>query len=56
MNEAHKKGKQKLWYVKHKGEVLGPFPSGAVRRSLLLGQVALTDEVSFDGKKWCTAV
>ena len=52
MKEAHEKGKQKLWYVKHKGEVLGPFPSGAVRRSLLLGRVALTDEVSFDGKDW----
>lgn len=52
MKEAHEKGKQKLWYVKHKGEVLGPFPGGAVRRSLLLGRVVLTDEVSFDGKDW----
>ncbi len=52
MNEDHKKGKQKLWYVKHKGEVLGPFPSGAVRRSLLLGRVLPTDEVTFDGKNW----
>ncbi len=52
MNEAYQKGKQKLWYVKHKGEVLGPFPSGAVRRSLLLGRIIPTDEVSFNGKDW----
>jgi len=52
MNENQEKGKQKLWYVKHKGEVLGPFPSGAVRRSLLLGRVLITDEVTSDGKNW----
>ena len=52
MNKAHPKGKQKLWYVKHKGEVLGPFPSGAVRRSLLLGRIAPADEVSCNGKDW----
>ncbi len=52
MNEDRQKGKQKLWYVKHNGEVLGPFPSGAVRRSLLLGRVLPTDEVTFDGKNW----
>ncbi|MFC1602457.1 pentapeptide repeat-containing protein [Pseudomonadota bacterium] len=52
MNEDPNKGKQKLWYVKHKSEVLGPFPSGAVRRSLLLGRVLITDEVTFDGKIW----
>ncbi len=52
MNTAHPKGKQKLWYVKHDGKVLGPFPSGAVRRSLLLGRIVPTDEVSFDGKVW----
>ncbi len=52
MKEAHEKGKQKLWYVKHEGEVLGPFPSGAVRRSLLLGRIVPADEVSFNGKDW----
>jgi len=52
MSEDQHKGKQKLWYVKHKGEVLGPFPSGAVRRSLLLGRVRPTDDVTFDGKNW----
>jgi len=52
MTEDHPKGKQKLWYVKHKGEVLGPFPSGAIRRSLLLGRIVPTDQVTFDGKKW----
>ena len=52
MNEDQYKGKQKLWYVKHKGEVLGPFPSGAVRRSLLLGRIKPTDAVTLDGKNW----
>jgi len=52
MNEDREKGKQRLWHVKHKGEVLGPFPSGAVRRSLLLGRVLPTDEVTSDGKNW----
>ena len=44
--------KQTLWYVKTKGEVEGPFPSGAIRRSLLLGRFLRDDQVSVDKIAW----
>ena len=40
------------WYVQHDGDVLGPFTSSAVRRSLLLDQVSLSDAISTDSKSW----
>ena len=50
--DKEKKGKQDLWYVRRGGETGGPFPSGALRRFLLLGRVALEDEISTDRKEW----
>lgn len=44
--------KQKLWYVKSKEKVQGPFPSGAIRRSLLLGRFEPNDQVSVDKVSW----
>lgn len=57
MNEKKKedkqdKGKQRLWYVRGNGKVSGPYPSGAVRRFLLLGRISLDEEVSRDRKTW----
>jgi len=43
---------QKLWYAKRKGKILGPFPSGALRRFVLIGRVRIDDYVSSDKKDW----
>lgn len=40
------------WYVRRRGEVLGPYPAGLVSRYILLGRVVENDEVSVDGQKW----
>ena len=44
--------KQTLWYVKSKEKMEGPFPSGAIRRSLLLGRFVPNDQVSVDKISW----
>jgi hypothetical protein len=44
--------KQQLWYIRRDGDVRGPFPCGAVRRSVLLGRVRLDDEASLDRTNW----
>lgn len=44
--------KQQLWYIRRAGEVRGPFPCGAVRRSVLLGRIRLDDEASIDRNNW----
>ena len=46
------KGKQKLWQVRRKGAVQGPFPSGTLRRFLLVGRISLDDEVSCRHDHW----
>jgi uncharacterized protein YjbI with pentapeptide repeats len=50
--EPVKDNKQKLWYIRRSGSVQGPFPSGTLRRFVLLGRVKLTDQVSLDKKQW----
>jgi len=50
--ESIEQGKQALWYVRRKGPVKGPFPSGTIRRFLMLGRILLTDQVSRDKKRW----
>ncbi len=40
------------WYVRSRGEVRGPFPAGLVSRYVLLGRIALSDEVSADRGQW----
>lgn len=44
--------KQNLWYVRRKGEISGPYPSGGIRRFVLLGRVDIHDEVSVDQQDW----
>lgn len=51
MNEQEP-SKQTLWYVLSKEKVVGPFPAGAIRRSLLLGRLALDDQISVDKQVW----
>lgn len=43
---------QSLWYVRHGGEVAGPFPQGQIRDFLVLGRIRETDEVSVDQIAW----
>ncbi len=44
--------KQKLWYIRRSETVQGPFPSGTLRRFVLLGRVKLSDQVSLDKQQW----
>ncbi len=44
--------KQKLWYIRRSEAVQGPFPSGTLRRFVLLGRVRLSDQVSLDKQQW----
>lgn len=45
-------GKQRLWYTRRDETVKGPFPSGTIRRFVVLGRVLLEDEVSSDQQEW----
>lgn len=42
------------WYVRSHNKVTGPFPSGQIQQSILLGRVNLDDMVSKDKEKWTT--
>ncbi|MCB1760781.1 MAG: pentapeptide repeat-containing protein [Gammaproteobacteria bacterium] len=46
------KSQHHLWYLRTDAGVQGPFPSGSVRRSLLLGRIGTGDQVSADGECW----
>jgi hypothetical protein len=41
-----------LWYTRRGSEVRGPFPQGLISRYLLIGRIALEDEVSSDQIRW----
>lgn len=45
-------GKQKLWFIRQNGKIKGPFPSGSIRRFMLIGRVLPQDEVSHNRKGW----
>lgn len=45
-------GKQRLWYIRRDSTLRGPFPSGTIRRFVVLGRVLLEDEVSSDFQMW----
>jgi uncharacterized protein YjbI with pentapeptide repeats len=51
MNDKQK-NQHRLWYLRTNAGAQGPFPSGSVRRSLLLGRILMTDLVSVDGESW----
>ncbi|MFO7604130.1 MAG: pentapeptide repeat-containing protein [Gammaproteobacteria bacterium] len=40
------------WYIRHKGNVEGPFPAGQIKQELLLGRYKADDEVSHDKETW----
>jgi len=44
--------KQDLWYIRRSDKVKGPFPSGTLRRFILVGRIKPTDQVSMDRKSW----
>ena len=39
-------------YVRRGDKIKGPFPEGQISQSLLLGRIALTDEISVDKDEW----
>ncbi len=50
--EQAKDNKQKLWFIRRSDSIRGPFPSGTLRRFMLLGRVLPSDQVSLDKKEW----
>ena len=42
----------RLWYLRQRGEMLGPFPERLVCRFIVLGRLSEQDEVSLDGMYW----
>jgi hypothetical protein len=42
----------RLWYLRQRGEVLGPFPEKLLCRFIVLGRVGEQDEVSLDATHW----
>jgi len=46
------KAKRKLWYVRRKDDVRGPFPCAAISQYILLGRLHPADEVSRDKIEW----
>jgi uncharacterized protein YjbI with pentapeptide repeats len=50
--QAGQDKKQNLWYIRRADKVKGPFPSGTLRRFILLGRINPTDQVSMDRKSW----
>lgn len=41
-----------IWYTRKRGDTKGPFPTGMVRRFVLLGRLDQDSEVSPDGRVW----
>ena len=44
--------KNNLWYTRRGKQVRGPYPSGMIRRYILLGRILETDELSADQSRW----
>jgi len=40
------------WYIRSQNKVTGPFPSGQIQQSILLGRYSLNDLVSKDKEEW----
>lgn len=43
---------RKLWYIRRKKDVRGPFPAAAIAQYLILGRLQQSDEVSMDKLTW----
>ncbi len=46
------KEKRKLWYIRRKEDVRGPFPTAAISQYLVLGRLHPADEISIDKRVW----
>ena len=46
------KNKNKLWYIKQKGQTTGPFPSQVVSNNIVLGRLKMHDQASADNRNW----
>ena len=44
--------KPTVWFVRHEGMPMGPFPGAKIRHLLLEGELSLTDQISIDRKQW----
>jgi len=52
IRQDREEGKQRLWFTRRKGRAQGPFPSGSIRRFILLGRLSMEDEVKCDDRDW----
>jgi len=52
IQQDKEEGKQQLWFTRRKGHAQGPFPSGSIRRFVLLGRLSMEDEVKSDNQDW----
>ena len=52
IRQDKEEGKQRLWFTRRKGRAQGPFPSGSIRRFVLLGRLSMEDEVKCDDQVW----
>ncbi len=43
---------QSLWYLRHEGRVVGPFPAPQIEEALNLGEVSADWEISLDRVEW----
>lgn len=44
--------KPKVWFVRHEGVPMGPFPGSKIRHLLLQGELLLVDQISSDRRQW----
>lgn len=51
-DQENNQGKQQLWYLRRRDQIKGPFPSGSIRRFVLIGRVLTDDQVSLDQSSW----
>ncbi|HHH35912.1 MAG TPA: pentapeptide repeat-containing protein [Gammaproteobacteria bacterium] len=50
--ENQEQNNRRLWYIRRRGQIEGPFPQGLISRHILLGRIAEDDELSFDLVTW----
>ncbi len=46
------KKEAQLWYIKRKGQIKGPFPTGLMSQNILLGRIHPDDQISLDKQLW----
>ena len=43
------------WYLKHDGRITGPFPTGRIKRAIVLGRIRESERLSTDSETWLAA-